>query len=235
MRIKLLISATWDIQYTATHMYMAPELLGLQPTAIEPEVPQTDSANMWSLGCLVYMILTGEYLSLDNSSEPQSQYQETVSTEYLKMLKQYCDGSIKLPIPIRLENSPAHMEWLSFLKAVLLPSPASRLASKAALESRLFQTTRVTSPYRWGAVLEDNIHIYLRGAERTRWRETKRLNGGCMGTLSVMETTTMSGVQRMVVKALIKYGVEDHNGYYRRELITLIKLKDVSKEIFLSM
>jgi hypothetical protein len=78
----------------------------------------------------------------------------------------------------------------------------------------------------------DNTHTYLRGRGRAKWEKVKQLTGGCMGTLSVMRTpiATKRGLQRLVVKELTKKHPWERSDNYQRELLTLIKLKDVSGE-----
>lgn len=123
-----------------TQGYVAPELLGLLTPGANTS-GYSNSVDMWSLGCVVYELLTAEIPFLE-AGRPES-FMSGLDTEYadempqqdLSALKAFCDGKSDFPTDV-LRLSGASDRAVEFVTSLLVPSPGSRAAAEAALQSQ---------------------------------------------------------------------------------------------------
>jgi len=101
---------TWD--------YMAPELLDVLPPAQSTRAPIINYplSDMWSLGAMVFRMLTGA----SAFSAPGHLYR-------------FCNGTETLFPSTRLDDHGISLAGQAFIQALLMPQPAERLKSTAAL------------------------------------------------------------------------------------------------------
>lgn len=116
-----------------THVYMAPELLGMLPGE-DTYGTYTEAVDIWSLGCVVYEVLTAEipflernstWTSADTQSQPQKDY---------RAFRDFCVGKTEFPID-RLQRSKVSEPAVQFMKGVLVSNPSSRPRANELIRS----------------------------------------------------------------------------------------------------
>lgn len=206
-------------------------MVGILPPGIDSPPLATHAANMWSLACLVHKVVTAKdpFSKSDNPSPQRDSMPELDTSK----LKQYCMCKEKLPMTT-LDPSPMNERWTDFLEKILVPNPGCRMSAKQSLDSPLFRILRSINPYQWNVIEQDDVVVHRTNTDETTWKEIKRLHGGGMGTVFVMEKAVAERkVARtsIVVKRISKDFCISNNIDYTRELLTLVKLRDVSYAI----
>lgn len=108
--------------FTGTRAFMAPELFGISPR-------YTNSVDIWSLGVIAYLILTGETL-FQNPDR----------------LGEYVDGILAFPSDVLLENNVS-LDGCDFIKSLMAPFSKDRPGAKESRQSPwLAYTTEHVDP-----------------------------------------------------------------------------------------
>ena len=101
---------------TGTPAFTAPEILGF----VQPDNRSNDSyinaIDVWSLGVITFLILTGETLFKDP-----------------RRLGQYISGRFKFPLDVLLANKVSE-QGCSFVRSLIAPKSEDRLRAKECLE-----------------------------------------------------------------------------------------------------
>lgn len=105
-----------------TNGYLAPELLGLLPRGTREF---TNAIDMWSLGCLVYQLLTGQtpFLESEEATEGSTQFEYEQGTD-MQLLYRYSRGEAELPGKCT--------EGKDMVTRLLSPKPEDRPSASAA-------------------------------------------------------------------------------------------------------
>lgn len=120
-----------------TQGYMAPELMGLLPRRYQSD-GYIAAVDMWSLGCLVHELLTGQipFLKIQDkengTSEVDSEPDFIGQQTDLSKLYDFCNGEVEFPTDI-LRQCLVSDTAIEFLKAILVAIPESRATAKGAL------------------------------------------------------------------------------------------------------
>lgn len=96
-----------------TQQFQAPEILGYVEEAEETS-EYTNAVDMWSLGCVTYLLLT-----------------KTVPFARPRTLSEFCSGRVQFPNAI-LQDKGISSEGIQFVEALLNPHPARRLLADTA-------------------------------------------------------------------------------------------------------
>lgn len=127
-----------------TVTYQAPEMQGLsvQRHALGGKYPF--ALDMWSLGCMVYELLTTEAPFLEEPA-PEEEVSEVSWIEdgppersfNLAMLIDFCEGKIDFPLQ-PLHNASVGLKGIDFIMKLLVASPEFRMTAQAALKHDWF-------------------------------------------------------------------------------------------------
>jgi serine/threonine protein kinase len=113
--------------HAGTQHYMAPELFYYVPELDTETSEYTSAIDLWSLGCIIYRVVTG-----------------AVPFPSLLSLRNYCKDPSKV-----LFNMPPTMENArKFMQGLLMPHPAERPVASAALESTWLTTSKCPVSFR---------------------------------------------------------------------------------------
>lgn len=101
----------------------------------------SNAIDMWSLGCLVHELLTGQipFREIEYEADGLTEFDfgtgevMELQTDMLAVTM-FCDGKTEFPIDI-LKQSLVSETAIEFLKAILVAHPESRAAAKEALSS----------------------------------------------------------------------------------------------------
>jgi serine/threonine protein kinase len=104
-----------------TLQYMAPELFYFVQELDSETSEYTSAIDLWSLGCIIYRVLTG-----------------AVPFPTLLSLRNYCRD----PSKVLLNMPPAMKETMRFVQDLLIPNPSKRPAASAALEYTWFASSK---------------------------------------------------------------------------------------------
>ena len=111
---KRLTNTTGFYTRAGTESYMAPEILGfLNPS--QPGSDYTHAVDIWSAGCIVYRLITGEL------PFPQ-----------IPLLNKYCEDKSLFPFDA-LFDSGIKSEGSKFLRQLLVTKPSERPSATQAL------------------------------------------------------------------------------------------------------
>lgn len=208
-------------------------------------MPYTSAAaDMWSLGVVVYEILTlkvpfyGTSLNCDSDTAPGTPSGDWVDIPDMKFLIDYCWERVEFRME-DLESSRVSKSAIEFVKQLLTADPRSRLTTAGAIhcswllkdtyEERLLQT----EPYRLETTFDgDNVvhTTYMLNPStgkkdfeiKQKWTWERLIGQGTFGAVHLEKEET-SGQTRAVKVLSGKSGVD-----YSRELSLLAKLADVS-------
>ena len=100
---------------TSTPAFAAPEVLGLVQSGERLNAPYTNAVDIWSLGAIAFLILTGETLFKDQG-----------------LLYQYVVGSFKFPLDVLFANKVSG-QGRDFIKCSMAPKSEDRLKAKGCL------------------------------------------------------------------------------------------------------
>lgn len=119
-----------------TISYMAPELLDILPR----QRTYTMAVDMWSLGCLVHELLTGEvpFLLAKNAesiTDPSgfSSSESGQRSMDISLLSQYCKGEVMFPTAL-LRAAKAEWGATLLVESLLIADPAGRVSPVDALK-----------------------------------------------------------------------------------------------------
>ena len=101
---------------TGTREFVAPEVLGFVRSDDRLNGSYTNAVDIWSLGVITFLILTGETLFKD-----------------LRRLYQYAVGSYKFPLVVLLANKVSE-QGCDFIKSSMAPKSEDRLRAKECLQ-----------------------------------------------------------------------------------------------------
>lgn len=119
-----------------TPNYQAPELSGLLPTQMTANARSYSwSVDIWSLGAVVYQVLTAEipFLTIDEGSADSAYYSMEPSTNN-DLLKAYCADLEPFPT-LSLTSNGASVIAIDFIKSLMVPDPKLRPSAADALKS----------------------------------------------------------------------------------------------------
>lgn len=114
-----------------TQGYLAPELLRLQPRAFQTGCSDefTYALDIWSLGCLVHELLTGEtpFREAQNDEDWQVESGFTTLEPQTDMgkLYEYCHGTCRFPVEL-LQSSDVAQKGVEFVASLLVANPNDR-------------------------------------------------------------------------------------------------------------
>ena len=101
---------------TGTPAFAAPEVLGFIQTGDRSNDSYTNAIDIWSLGVITFLILTGETLFKDQ-----------------RRLGQYVSGSFRFPSDVLLTNKVSG-QGCNFVKSSMVPKSDDRPKAKECLE-----------------------------------------------------------------------------------------------------
>lgn len=101
---------------TGTPAFTAPEILGFLQTADTLHDSYTNAVDIWSVGVITFLLLTGEILFRNPSR-----------------LGQYVSGSFTFPLDILLANK-VNKQGCDFVKSLMAPKPKDRPWVKGCLQ-----------------------------------------------------------------------------------------------------
>ncbi|MCJ1268036.1 hypothetical protein MMC22_007922 [Lobaria immixta] len=101
---------------TGTPAFAAPEVLGFVQSDDRLNDSYTNAVDIWSLGVITFLILTGETLFKD-----------------LRRLYQYAAGSYKFPLDVLLANKLSE-QGCDFIKSSMAPKSEDRLSAEQCLQ-----------------------------------------------------------------------------------------------------
>ncbi|KAK5050439.1 hypothetical protein LTR84_003720 [Exophiala bonariae] len=99
-----------------TQQFQAPEILGYVDEAEETS-EYTNAMDMWSLGCVAYLLLT-----------------KTIPFAKPRILNEFCSGRAPFP-SANLQDKGISSEGIGFVEALLNPHPAQRLCADTASQN----------------------------------------------------------------------------------------------------
>ncbi|KAL0634820.1 hypothetical protein Q9L58_006253 [Maublancomyces gigas] len=114
-----------------TQGYLAPELLRLQPRTFQTGCSDefTYALDIWSLGCLVHELLTGEtpFREAQNDEDWQVESGFTTLEPQTDMgkLYEYCHGTCRFPVEL-LQSSDVAQNGVEFVASLLAANPNDR-------------------------------------------------------------------------------------------------------------
>jgi len=101
---------------TGTPAFAAPEVLGFVQSSDRPNDSYTNAVDIWSLGVITFLILTGETLFKDQ-----------------RRLGQYVRGSFQFPSDVLLLNKVSE-QGCDFIRSSMAPRSEDRLRAKECLQ-----------------------------------------------------------------------------------------------------
>ena len=99
-----------------TPAFIAPEMLGYVQSSDGLDNSYTNAVDIWSLGVITFLILTGENLFKEQ-----------------RRLGQYVHGTFEFPLDTLLGNKVSR-EGCDFIRSSLAPKPEDRLRTKESLK-----------------------------------------------------------------------------------------------------
>lgn len=136
-----------------TPNYLAPELLGLLPPQFRVGSRFTFALDMWSLGCIVYELLTSQIPFLqpaedgyDDITEGETSDEEIGAELDIGLLFQYCQGHVGFPSDV-LQTSEVSDQGIAFVENLLAPNPTVRATAASALDTPWLARPAFSSPW----------------------------------------------------------------------------------------
>lgn len=133
-----------------TRGYLAPEMQGLLPRGMARGEQFTNALDLWSLGCIVYELLTSQipFLELDLEVDELSGLDSSVMVNGIDMqlLYEYCQGKTDFPSEILLKSDVAE-DGIEFVKSLLTANPSLRATASTALQNPWILNTGYASTW----------------------------------------------------------------------------------------
>lgn len=126
-----------------TRAYLAPEAQGLVPRRFKTGLTFSYALDLWSLGCVVYELLTSEIPFLDTRDDGDGYEDmrgldsgfENLGTEVdMDSLIEYCRGESEFPSEI-LQTANVTEQGIDFVKSLMVPNPKERATAASALQN----------------------------------------------------------------------------------------------------
>ncbi|KAL0634955.1 hypothetical protein Q9L58_006073 [Maublancomyces gigas] len=144
-----------------TRGYLAPEVQGLLPRRFKTGVVFSYALDLWSLGCVVYEMLTTQIPFLEIGDDDEDDDMTGLDSSFdipggevdMDALYEYCQGVSDLPCE-SLHTAQVTEEGIQFVKSLMVPNPMERATAASALQDQWIVNTGYTSNW-YNALVSD--------------------------------------------------------------------------------